>query len=189
MSKIYPYLFVDTETTHLKSSIGEIIEICIIQEFPTGKTVRFHSKFKPQHIITADPQSLKINGYCPKEWKNAPPFSKHAEQIHELLEFGIIVGHNVNFDIDYINTQLKACGLKKRISYLKIDTQTLCWEHLPLPSASMKFIRMFFGWSSKRAHTATKDTEDCRRLFHKLKRSSIFHRLWWKFKFRFLFSI
>ena len=189
MSKLYPYLFVDVETTHLDHTIGEIIEICIIQEFPKGITIKYHSKFRPQHLITADPKSLKINGYCPEKWRNSPTFKECAEQIYELLQFGIVVGHNVSFDVNYINSQLNACGLKKRISYLKIDTQSLCWEHLPLPSVSMKMIRLFFGWSSKRAHTSIKDTQDCRKLFHILKRATIFHRLWWKFKFRFLFSI
>tara|TARA_R100000664_G_C2760064_1_gene150706 strand:+ start:5630 stop:6193 length:564 start_codon:yes stop_codon:yes gene_type:complete len=186
---LYPLLFVDVETTHLNHTIGEIIEICIIKEFPNGKTIRFESKFRPQHLITADPKSLEINGYNPDDWKDAPTFKECSEHIFHLLEFGIIVGHNVNFDIDYINTQLIASGLKKRVSYLKIDTQSLCWEHLPLPSASMKMMRLFFGWSMDNSHTAAKDTDDCRKLYHILNRASIFQRWWWKFKFRFLFSI
>ena len=74
---------------------------------------------------------------------------------------------------------------KKRISFSKIDTQALCWEHLPTRGVSMDKMRKFFGWSFDRAHTALKDAEDCRRLYHTLNRATWFKRLKWEWKYYF----
>lgn len=178
----YPLLFVDIETTHLASTTGEIIEIAIIKEHRDGKIEHFHSKVKPSHIHTASPRALEVNHYIPLEWKDAPTWKEVAPVVAKWLNYGVIVGHNVSFDWNYIDHHCRLAKVEQRISFSKIDTQSLCWEHLPVRGVSMDRIRRFFGWSMEGAHTAMKDAEDCRRLFHTLSRSGVFMRSFWKVK-------
>jgi DNA polymerase III epsilon subunit-like protein len=183
--KKYPLLFVDIETTHLSSGTGEIIEIAIIRENEKGVVETFYSKVKPVHIHTASPRALEINHYNAHEWKNAPTWKEIAPVVAKWLNYGVIVGHNVSFDWNFIDHHCRIARTEKRISFSKIDTQTLCWEHLPTRGVSMDKMRKFFGWSFDRAHTALKDAEDCRRLYHTLNRATWFNRLKWKCKYYF----
>jgi DNA polymerase III epsilon subunit-like protein len=180
----YPLLFVDIETTHLASTTGEIIEIAIIRESHDGKIETFYSKIKPAHIHTASKRALEINHYNAHEWKDAPTWKEIAPVVVKWLNWGTIVAHNVAFDWNYIDHHVRMAKIDHKISWRKIDTQSLAWEHLPMTSASMDNIRDFFGMSKDKAHTAMKDVEDCRFVYHKLIRSNIFMRLYWKLKFQ-----
>lgn len=181
--KKFPLLFVDIETTHLASTTGEIIEIAIIRENEKGQTEHFYSKVKPVHLQTASSRALEINHYTPHEWKDAPTWKEIAPVVAKWLHYGVIVGHNVSFDWNYIDHHLRLAKIEQRISFSKIDTQSLSWEHLPLRGVSMDKIRNFFGWSMDNAHTAMKDANDCRRLFHTLNRAGMLKRLFWRLKY------
>ena len=88
-----------------------------------------------------------------------------------------MVGHNVSFDIGFIQESLRRNGYPFRLAYPKIDTITLAHEHLqPIGLRSMKLdnIRKMLGWSLEGSHTALRDAEDARRLYHTLIR-----RTWW----------
>ena len=183
--KKYPLLFVDIETTHLSSGTGEIIEIAIIRETADGKTETFYSKVKPVHIHTASPRALEINHYTEHEWKDAPTWKQIAPVVAKWLHYGVIVGHNVSFDWNYIDHHCRLARVEQRISFSKIDTHSLCWEHLPLRGVSMDKVRKFFGWTFDKAHTAMKDAEDCRRVYHTLNRAGVFKRLFWGWKYYF----
>ena len=176
-----PRLFVDIETTHLDPRIGEIIEICIIREFPNGRQDMYHRKIHPLRIEDADPKALEINKYTPYEWKNAVLWEDIASEVHSLLRHGVFISHNVGFDWSWVDHHVKE-STGRLITWYKFDTITLAWEHLPPIGVSMKSIRSFFGWSHWGQHTAPVDCHDCRRIYHLLIRSSYVQRTWWRFK-------
>lgn len=93
--------FVDVETTGLNPEMHEIIEICII----TGSKT-YHTKIRPLRIQMADPFALSINGYNSKEWADAPTFEEVHLQISKMLAGKTIAGHNVKFDIEFLNESL-----------------------------------------------------------------------------------
>lgn len=169
MNSIYPLHFVDIETTNLKPEQGEIIEVAILTSFDGGRTIKniYETKIKPSHLENADPKAMEINNYKESEWHNAPSWEEVAPKLHNILYYGIIVGHNVFFDWSWLDFHIrKTTG--KGISYLKMDTQALVWEHLNTKSASLKSIRNLYGWSHDNAHTALKDIEDTHKLFKEL---------------------
>jgi DNA polymerase III epsilon subunit-like protein len=173
-------IFVDVETTGLNSAIHEIIEIAII-----GEGIHYHEKIDPIHIEHASPKALEINGYTPEKWKDAIPPKQAAIAIAKLIEGKTIVGHNVRFDIEFIEELLNQHGIYVFYDRRLIDTVTLAHEHLipcGIKSISMDAIRGFFGWSDKGAHTALKDALDCRRLYFKISKSSKLQRLIWTHK-------
>jgi DNA polymerase III epsilon subunit-like protein len=181
--------FVDTETTGLDVSPtgAEVIEFTVILE-KNGKIIdRVTHKVKPSRIELAHPKALEINGYSEKNWENALDKETACFIIEGLLcgnkKDLVVIGHNVAFDRNGLNALLKETGSKKYITHRVFDTQALVYEHLidlGLKSTSLDAVREFLGWSKDKAHTAEKDTEDCRKLFHKLYQAGMLKRLWWK---------
>jgi DNA polymerase-3 subunit epsilon len=170
-----PLAFIDTETTGLVAAVHEIIEVAIIREMPDGTLEEWAVKVKPQNLEVAEPIALRINGYNdhPELWADAPTFDEIAPIVAAKLEGCILVGHNVSFDLAFLNDALKRAGSKAKLPYHKIDTVTLAFEHLVpkgLTSLSLDNIRKFLGWSKDGAHTALVDARDCRTLYrHCLK--------------------
>jgi ATP-dependent DNA helicase DinG len=184
--------FLDTETTHLNSAIGEIIEICIIRETESGAQRINTWKIKPLHIHTAHPQSLKLNGYNDKEWIDALSPDIAAIQIAQFLSGCKIVAHNARFDLDHLEELLHKYQVSRTYSHRYICTMTLAHEHLYfLRSISLSSIRKFFGWGTDGEHRAEKDCLDLQKLYHKLNKASSFDRFWWQFrkKMRVFFGI
>ncbi len=174
-------IFIDTETTGLEPRIHEVIEIAIIRvNLKLGTRIIYETKIKPQHIETASPKALEVNGYTEEAWAKAPYLGEIAREIVELLKDGIIVGHNVSFDTSMISGALKEIGIESRLSHHRADTITLAYEHLVplgLESLSLDNIRKFLGWSLEGAHAALKDAEDAEKLFFLLERAN-----WWRLR-------
>ena len=175
----WPRIFVDVETTGLDPSIHEIIDICIITEWQSGNIDEWHSMIRPEHIETAHPRALEVNGYTPEAWRDAPIMAYVVNDIAARVSQGMVIGHNVAFDLGFISAALAGHGLR-RPSHRSFDTMALAYEHLPLPKVSLDAIRSFFGWSGNHAHTALQDTRDMRRLFHRLYRAGCLQRLWYR---------
>lgn len=174
-----PICFFDTETTGLEPGRHEIIEVAIIRVLPEGNREVFTSKIKPARLSEASPKALEINGYTDDAWADAPAFSAVAERITGMLKGSVIVGHNVGFDIGFLEAELKSHGLKG-FGHHKVDTMTLAYEHLAplgLESLALDKIRDFLGWSKDGAHTALFDAETCERLYGLLARAGWFVRL------------
>ena len=176
-------VFVDIETTHLNPAIGEIIEISMIR-CQDNIEIRYTTKIKPQRIHHADPGALKVNGYNPEEWQDAPEAKYVAQKISSFMMNAHPVGHNVSFDVEYLREFCHQNGVPYLASRKKIDTVVLSMEHLPfLPSHSLSTLRAFFGLSLIGAHRAEKDCEDMRWIYNRLNRASAFSRLLWRLKY------
>lgn len=171
-------VFVDIETTGLDETRHEIIEIAIIRG-----TQIYHRKVQPQHIETASPRALEINGFSYKEWSNATHPSTVALEIAHYLNEATIVAHNPHFDMRFIDELLHAHNVNIWYDRRLIDTTVLAHEHLlpcGIKSLSMDSIREFFSWNTERAHTALKDCHDVRKLYYKLLRANTFDRWRWR---------
>ena len=186
-----PLAFIDTETTGLDASVHEVIEVAIIKEHPDGRVYRWETLIRPKSIEAAHPRALEVNGYAdaPERWDTAPYFEDVAEEIAQRLRGCVLVGHNVGFDLGFLQADLQKAGLKLGLPYHKVDTVTLAHEHLVpcgLESLSLDKIRKFLQWDSEGAHTAMKDAEDARRLYHLCNRSGKIARwlLRWGHKYR-----
>lgn len=167
-----PFVVLDTETTGLDPAVHEIIEICIHKP-STGAT--YTTKIKPQNLECASPKALEINGYNEQDWKDAITFDEAIFEIGDWLHGNVVVGHNVQFDLNMLKGNLKRSQYKDqvRIPYHCVDTVTLAQEHLVpmgLESVSLSAVREFLGLSAKGAHRAQKDVIDTTIVFEKLFR-------------------
>ena len=170
-------VFIDIETTGLISGYHEIIEVAVI-----GDGFTYHKKVKPLRLELADSRALAINGYTSREWRTAEEPNVIAEQLATILKGCTIVGHNPNFDMEFIEELLEKYGAKTHYDYRFIDTITLAYEHLSpcgLESFSLDSCRRFFGWDTAFSHTALQDAQDCKRLFYTLLRANRIKRWSW----------
>jgi len=170
-------IYLDTETTGLDPSVHEVIEVAVVREevpYPyTGPgevTLKWSKKVAPQHIETASPEALKVNGYTPDAWAGALPFSDIAEELVWHLKGGVIIGHNPKFDTGFVTAELKRAGVEPKISHRTIDTTTVAFMAWGLDGKlklSLDSLRDHLGLSREGAHTALQDALDCREVFYR----------------------
>ena len=170
-----PLAFVDCETTGLDPNIHEIIDIAIIKEWPDGRIHEWASKIAPQVPGAADPYSLWVNKYAdaPEQWDGAPKFVDMAPLILARLTDCLIVGHNINFDLNFIRAGCVKAGLGLKLLPRRVlDTYLLVYEHLAhrgLESLSLDAACTMLGISNEGNHTALVDARRCRVLWHALR--------------------
>ena len=178
-------VFVDTETTGLRADYHEIIEIYIIKEDHRGKVIgEWHYRVMPEYLDRAEPKALQINGFSVKKWKGARAFTSIAEEVRDIVQGCIWIGHNPRFDYDFLQDAFFRAGIPG-IRCNLIDTKVLAYEHLPeLGSTSFDNIRSYLGWKTDEAHTAKFDTIQLRKFYYLCKRMSLLTRLYLYLKYK-----
>ncbi len=119
-------LFLDIETTGLNPDSAELIELSAVRTpLSAGKeTAVFDSLVKPDGEIP--PFVQKLTGISPDMVLNAPVFDDVHEEFKSFLEpDDIICGHNIMFDVGFLNA--KGYDLKNPT----LDTFSLCQFVLP----------------------------------------------------------
>ena len=101
IKKLNDYTVVDIETTSLDSFTGEIVEISAIKVRDKKEVDTFSELIKTQNRLGAFTTRLTgiTNEMIQKEGKD---LIYVLQQFKDFLARDIIVGHNVNFDINFI---------------------------------------------------------------------------------------
>jgi len=169
-------VFFDTETTGLNAGEQEILSVGIVRIETDGTRRTFTTKVKPVRLEKAQSKALEMNAYTDEEWADAPIFADVADEIVGMLRGTVIIGHNIKFDLAFLDAELKIAG-KRGFARNEVDTMTIAYEHLcplGLEKLALDKIRDFLGWSKDGAHTALFDAETCERLYNLLAGSG-----WW----------
>lgn len=97
------FAIVDTETTGMSATYGQIIEIGILR-VENGEVVKtFNSLIKPGRPISHT--IMGITGITNEELEDAPTFEDVAEEVFDLLDEAILVAHNARFDYSFIKAE------------------------------------------------------------------------------------
>ncbi len=122
-------LILDTETTGLSFDIDKIIEIGVVELKENVLTQNyFHEYINPEKDISLSAQ--KVHGISNEFLIDKPAFSKIAERFLDFIKDDIIIIHNAEFDISFINKELQNCGFNK-INNVVIDTIKLAKKEFP----------------------------------------------------------
>lgn len=165
--------FIDLETTGLIAGKHEIIEIgCVLVDQATMQEIEsFELKIKPQHIETADPQSLIINKYRESDWVFAVDLKAGLEHFTKKINGAIIVAHNLFFDWGFIERALQECGIPEP-DHRKLDLFSIAWAKLHKESWAERFslraLCEYLGIDNPRAHTALSDSQTAFLIYKKL---------------------
>ncbi|MCG7343055.1 ATP-dependent DNA helicase DinG [Sporosarcina sp. ACRSL] len=158
------YAVVDLETTGHSPSRGDrIIQIAIVfieNGIITNKYARF---VNPEREIPAFIQQL--TAITDVEVNSAPTFDMIAQEVSELLQGTVFVAHNTDFDLSFLQSELKRCKVAGW-SGKKIDTVEL--SKILFPSSSsyrLQDIAEELNIELPAAHRADDDAEATANLF------------------------
>ena len=181
--------FLDIETTHLDPAQSAVLSISIITDWENGTQDVWTTKIKPLPVEMkfASEEALKVCGYNEKDWEDAPFFEEVAETIAKKLKYGPLVAHNIQFDISHLKSSFARRGWREpkfgekygsgnkiiSFGYPLIDTCALSYIFMPTERQNLNVLREHLNITTEGAHTAEKDTQDCRQIFYHIISNTI----------------
>jgi DNA polymerase III subunit epsilon len=154
-------IVLDTETTGMDPATGDrLVEIgCVELEnyIPTGRV--YHTYLNPERDVPAEAEA--VHGLSTKFLKDKPLF---AEVYTDLLDFAgtaRLVIHNAEFDIKFLNAELKTVGHKGFRLPDVTDTLKIAREKFPGSPANLDALcrRYSIDNSSREFHGALLDAQ------------------------------
>lgn len=142
---------VDVETTGIRANEDRIIEVAVVTVDGSGVE---HGRWST--LIRPDDRPLagRLQAVT-----NAPTFGQIAGDLIERLSSGLIVGHNVRFDLRLIDAELRRMGIElPAVSFLdtyKVATQL----NVDTPNRSLAVVCDALGVEFHQWHTAEGDAE------------------------------
>lgn len=122
--KYKDFVVIDTETTGIKTSGNDIIEVSAIKFIDCIPTKIYTTLLKPRKPIPAD--ATKINGITNEMVENAPSFAQIRNSLQAFIGTLPIVCHNAEFDIEFLHVS----GLEFQEKQCFYDTLELSRKHI-----------------------------------------------------------
>ena len=151
------FIAIDVETTGLKPSSQRIIEIALYR-YRQGKLAeRYETLLNPGREIPAFITNL--TSIRNEDVEYAPGFAEVAEQVVEFIGDALLIGHNVRFDISFMNAELKRVDREPLINE-RLDTLTLAVRYIHnLRKPSLDRVASALGLPPRRIHRAGGDAQ------------------------------
>jgi DNA polymerase III epsilon subunit-like protein len=117
-------VFIDTETTGFSPKRHEVIDIWALRTTEALEPIAEDGGLVlPEHIETAEPRTLEINGYDPERWaREAKPWAKVWERVWAIVREAVLSGHNHGFDAKMINAMNDRNGIPEHVYTMGPDT-------------------------------------------------------------------
>lgn len=165
-------IVLDIETTGLNwKNNNRIIEICCI-ELKKNRLSKncFHEYINPEKVII-DNEAYKIHGITNSFLKDKPLFKNIVEKFLSFIFDSILIIHNADFDVNFINYELKKIGLKNINFYCKkiVDTLELAKKIFPGKRNSLDFLSKRFKINiDRKFHSAILDVKLLAKIYYYL---------------------
>ena len=161
------YTVIDIETTGLSYNKNEIIEISALKVRADNIIGKFSKLIKPQEKICSF--ITHLTGITNDMVKNAENIENVLPEFMKFLLEDIILGHNVKFDINFLQRNLEKNKLA-RLKNEKIDTMLLARKYCRLPSHSLKNLAKHYEIDLKGHHRALVDCEITNKIYQNIKK-------------------
>jgi len=154
-------IVLDTETTGFDPAEGHrLVELgCVELEnhLPTGRT--FHAHLNPQRDVPAD--AARIHGLTTEFLKDKPLFTEKVGEFLDFISDSTLVIHNAEFDVNFLNHELKAAGFPKLSMSRVIDTLPMARQKYPGQPASLDALcrRFKIDLEARKYHGALLDSQ------------------------------
>jgi DNA polymerase III subunit epsilon len=122
------YVVLDVETTGLQPTSHRIIEVAALRFRQGQETERFSTLVHPERPLTRF--IIGLTKITPDLLAEAPRFGDIAAALRDFLSDDLLVGHNVGFDLAFLNAELRGCDLPPLLNPL-LDTIPLAAHLLP----------------------------------------------------------
>lgn len=154
-------IVLDTETTGMDPLQGDrLVEIgCVelVNHVPTGKT--FQTYLNPQRDVP--PDATRVHGLTTEFLKDKPLFTEQVDALLEFIGDDMLVIHNAEFDMKFINAELKASGFKPLAMTRVTDTLLMARKKFPGQPANLDALcrRFKVDNTDRKFHGALLDSE------------------------------
>jgi DNA polymerase-3 subunit epsilon len=154
-------IVLDTETTGLDPANGDrVVEIGCVELFNTVPTSRtFHVYLDPERDIPEE--AFRVHGLSYEFLKGKPKFVEIAQNFLDFINDSRLVIHNAEFDIKFLNSELKRCKLEAIEKNRVVDTLALARRKHPGSSNNLDALcsRYKIDNSKRSKHGALLDAE------------------------------
>jgi DNA polymerase-3 subunit epsilon len=154
-------IILDTESTGLDPAQGhKVVEIGCIElwnQVPTGKV--YQQYINPKRDMPE--AAFKVHGLSSEFLSPYPIFEEIAEDFLNFIQEDTLVIHNAEFDLKFLNAELKNCGKPVLEKNIIIDTLFLARKKFPGAPASLDALcrRFQIDNSHRDKHGALLDSE------------------------------
>ncbi len=154
-------IVLDTETTGMNPDTGDrIVEIGCLEldnHLPTGRTLQLY--LNPEREIPAD--AIAIHGITNEFVKDKPIFAQVYMEFIEFIKGAKLVIHNAEFDMKFINWELKNVGHAPIGWNMVLDTLGMARRKFPGSPANLDALCRRFGIdnSERNYHGALLDSQ------------------------------
>ena len=168
--RIYPdtYVLLDIETTGFKPTDCEITEIAAYKVKDNKVVDTFSSLIKINNPVP--PNITEITHITDDMLKDQEPIEVVLKNFKEFLGDNIIMGHNVNFDIDFLTHYSFVCFGNYILNDF-VDTLTIARKVLKntVPNHKLQTLSEYYGLDIEGEHRALKDVDLTFQVYNKLK--------------------
>lgn len=156
------YTVIDTETTGLHSN-DRIVELAAVRVRNGAIESSYHKLINPGMPI--NPMASQVNGITDSMVKHSPSFRLVKDDFLSFIGNDILVGHNIPFDIKFINRELGYPITNRFVDTLKLARSCVC------DTANYKLATLvkYFGLDKEQDHRALGDAELTFQVYEKLK--------------------
>ncbi len=159
----------DTETTGTDFKDDRVIEIGCVElhnHLPTGRT----------HWVYCNPEmpmpeeAFRIHGLSDEFLADKPKFSQIADAFLDFIGDAVLIAHNAEFDVNFINAELRRLG-RGPLKNTAVDTMQLARKRFPGAVASLDALCRRFGVdnSDRSFHGALLDSQLLAEVYLELK--------------------
>jgi DNA polymerase-3 subunit epsilon len=162
-----PFTVLDVETTGINSRYERIIEFAGYRIEHGEITDSFCSFFNPSKRL--DPYITLLTGITEEDLVDAPSFDSYASKLMEFLSDTIIVGHNIQFDIKFLQSEFMAVGYEdfRPVSFCTLRAAKRLFPQLK--SKKLEMVRDYLNIEPGINHRAYSDALATARIFLNVK--------------------
>lgn len=155
---------IDVETTGLDNFHHKIVEIACVR-YCDGKAVDSYSSLvNPGRDIPEE--AFRISGISDEMVADKPFFAEIYKDFLDFIGDSLLVAHNVQFDLGFINSALATCG-NSYLSNDYIDTLDMARKAWPgRRSCALQKLASDFSLEVNAAHRAEDDARVCMKVFY-----------------------
>lgn len=158
-SSLKDYIILDTETTGLNKQIDKIIEIAMIK-VQNGEIIdQYQTLVNPDYAVWPTTKVAIMSDITNEELKSAPIIDDIIDDVMTFKGDLPFVGHNINFDISFIERELNRKHQEAQIDYY--DTISIAKDAIPgLRSYKLSALMEYLGHNEPQKHRALDDAQE-----------------------------
>jgi DNA polymerase-3 subunit alpha (Gram-positive type) len=166
-----PIAVIDVETTGASAEFGDrVIELGVVRIERGVKVAEYQQLIDPQRRIS--PGITALTGISTEMVAGQPRFIDQIDRLTAILSSAIVMGHNVRFDLSFINREYRRCG--KELPALLgpvvhvLDTVRIARRRFGRGGNSLGVLARRLGVDPVAAHRALADTQTTHLVFDRL---------------------